>query len=338
MLVGRYRLFAILAGFLAGTQRGEAVLPGQLDEILVTARNTLENVQDIPVAVTTLSAERIATYEVSSLEKLAAALPDLVLTRGNSGSGLDISLRGIGTNFSSIGIEQSVAVVVDGVYYGQGRIIDESFVDLARIEILKGPQALFFGKSSTAGVISITTASPGPQFEARARVGYELATQHPRGEVVLSGPLTDDIGLRLVISGRDKWGGYVHNEAPAGTYTTIDAVTFVPTVHDVPAPSSRELPRDSTVVGRLTATYRPSGSFGITLKASADRDEQGGTSWNDRLWSARPATPASQAPATKPAARNFGSRRTRCLPISPPPGWIWAAKVASSTRSIGRMR
>jgi outer membrane receptor protein involved in Fe transport len=291
MLAGGYtRLLTVLAGFAACSAtsaraaESQTRFPSQLEEVLVTARQALENLEEVPVAVTTLSAERIARYDVSSLEKLAATLPDLILTRGNSGSGLDISLRGIGPNFSSIGIEQSVAVVVDGVYYGQGRVIDESFVDLASIEVLKGPQALFFGKNSTAGVISITTADPQARLEARVRVGYEFATQHPRGEVVLSGPVTEDFGLRLVLSGRDNWGGYVHNEAPAGTYTTIDAATFVPTAHNVPPPDNRDLPRESTALGRLTATYRPSDNFRITVKASAGRDEQGGTSWNNKLW------------------------------------------------------
>ena len=190
----------------------------QLEEVLVTARRTVENAQDVPVTVTAFQADRLANHDISTLEKLADALPGLILTRGNSGSGLDISLRGIGPNFSSIGIEQSVAVVVDGVYYGQGRVIDEALVDLDRIEVLKGPQALFFGKNSSAGVISISTTDPGPQFEARARIGYEFSTQNPQGEFVLSGPITEELGMRLVIWGQDMLGGYVHNDATPGTY------------------------------------------------------------------------------------------------------------------------
>jgi outer membrane receptor protein involved in Fe transport len=244
----------------------------------------LENAQDVPVAVTALGAERLANHDINTLEKLATGLPDLILTRGNSGSGMNISLRGIGPNFSSIGIEQSVAVVIDGVYYGQGRVIDEALTDLDRIEVLKGPQALFFGKNSTAGVISISTANPGPQFEARVRAGYEFASQNPQGELVLSGPVTDNIGLRLAIWGQDMLGGYVRNGASPGTYTTTDAATLASTVHFVPAPRNRDLPAQSTVLGRLTATYSPSEVVGITVKASAERDEQGGTSWNDRLW------------------------------------------------------
>jgi iron complex outermembrane receptor protein len=119
---GHTRLLTVLAGFAACSAtsaravESQTRFPSQLDEVLVTARQTPESLEEVPVAVTTLSAERIARYEVSSLEKLAATQPDLILTRGNSGSGLDISLRGIGPNFSSIGIEQSVAVVVDGVF------------------------------------------------------------------------------------------------------------------------------------------------------------------------------------------------------------------------------
>ena len=256
----------------------------QLEEVLVTARRTVENAQDVPVAVTALPAERLANYDINTLEKLADVLPGLILTRGNSGSGLDISLRGIGPNFSSIGIEQSVAVVVDGVYYGQGRVIDEALVDLDRIEVLKGPQALFFGKNSSAGVISISTTNPGTQFEGRARIGYEFATQSPQGELVLSGPITDEFGLRLAIWGQDMLGGYVRNNAPPGTYTTVDAATFASTVHPVPAPGNRDLPGESTAMGRLTATYRPGEAVTVIVKASAERDEQGGTSWNDRLW------------------------------------------------------
>jgi len=192
-------------------------------------------------------------------------------------------LRGIGSNFSSIGIEQSVALVVDGVYYGQGRVIDEGFVDLDQVEILKGPQALFFGKNSTAGVISITTADPGTDFESMARVGYEFESQTTKGEAVLSGPVTDDTGMRLVVSGDHMWGGYVRNNAPAATYTATDAATLTSTTYDVPAPNKRNLPADKSGLARFTTVYRPSELFEATLKASVDHHLSGGTSWNDSL-------------------------------------------------------
>jgi iron complex outermembrane receptor protein len=267
---------------------------GQLEDVVVWARKIPENLQNTPVAVTTLSGETLERYDISSLETTAAVTPGLIVTRGNSGSGADFSLRGIGSSFSSIGIEQSVAVVVDGVYYGQGRVIDEGFVDLKQIDILKGPQALFFGKNSTAGVISITSADPGPDFEARTGVSYEFANQEPKVEAVISGPVSDTLGLRLVVSGEDMLGGYVRNTAAAGTYTTLDAATLASTEHVVPAPSNPDLPAEKSVVTRFTAIYRPDSDATVTLKATADHNLTGGTSWNDRTWrcpSGKPAFP-----------------------------------------------
>lgn len=115
--------------------------------------------------------------DLSSLEKVAAVTPQFTIGRAPNGSGAHLSIRGLGSNSSSIGIEQSVAVVVDSVYYGQGRIINEGLFDLGRIEILKGPQALFFGKNATAGVVSVTTADPGKQGEVIVRGGYEFNAQ-----------------------------------------------------------------------------------------------------------------------------------------------------------------
>jgi iron complex outermembrane recepter protein len=266
------------------TDQTPAVPRDQLEEIIVTARRVRENEQNIPVVVSTLTAQTLDQYDVSSLEKAAALTPGLIITRGNSGSGADISLRGIGSSFSSIGIEQSVAIIVDGVYYGQGRVIDEGFVDLDQMEILKGPQALFFGKNSTAGVISITSADPGPKFESMARIDYEFGSQTPMAEAIVSGPVTDEIGLRLVVSGDDMLGGYVRNDAPAGTYTTTDAATGTSTDHFVPAPSNPDLPADRSILARFTATYRPNSTFDMTVKATIDHNLTGGTSWSDTLW------------------------------------------------------
>ena len=277
----------------------------ELEEVVVTARRAPENAQDVPIALTTFSAERLTHYDINTLEKLSAALPDLIITRGNSGSGMSLSLRGIGPNFSSIGIEQSVAVVIDDVYYGQGRVIDAALVDVADIEVLKGPQSLFFGKNSTAGVISITTADPRSQFESHVRVGYEFATQNPQGELVISGPVTPELGLRLTVYGQDMLGGYVRNVAPPGTYTTIDAATFTPTVHSVPAPDPHLLPGENTLLGRLTATYHPSEVLGITLKAEAERDRQSGTSWNDRLWKCSAGQGSFPGSAPEPCGDGF---------------------------------
>ena len=110
-----------------------ATQQGGLEDIVVTARKRAESVQDIPVAVAAISAETIAKQDLTSLEKVAARTPNFQVGRASNGSGAQLTLRGIGSSSTSIGIEQSVAVVVDGVYYGQGRIIQEGFFDLQRM-------------------------------------------------------------------------------------------------------------------------------------------------------------------------------------------------------------
>lgn len=116
-----------------------------------------------------------------------------------------------------------------------------------------------------------------------ARVGYEFESQTTKGEAVLSGPVTDDTGMRLVVSGDHMWGGYVRNNAPAATYTATDAATLTSTTYDVPAPNKRNLPADKSGLARFTTVYRPSELFEATLKASVDHHLSGGTSWNDSL-------------------------------------------------------
>ena len=280
---------AALTGlFLCSWPAAEALAQAEpateLPPVVVTARKVQEESQNVPAAVTTLRKEEVERFDVSTIEKAAAITPGLVVTRGNSGSGASINLRGIGPNFSSIGIEQSVAVIVDGVYYGQGRIIDEAFFDLSQIEILKGPQALYWGKNSTAGVLSITTANPGPERELVGRVGYDFTTQNRMAGFVVSSPVNDQLRLRLAVNGQSMHGGYVTNEAAATTYTTTDTATTASTAHAVPPPGNRDLPGDRTFAARLTASYKPDNTLDMAVKANLGHRRTGSTSWNNRLW------------------------------------------------------
>lgn len=252
---------------------------GGLEEIVVTARKREESVQDIPVAVTALSAATIVKQDLTSIEKIAARTPNLSVGRSSNGSGAQITMRGIGSSASSIGIEQSVAVVVDGVYYGQGRIINEGFFDLARVEILKGPQALFFGKNATAGVISITSADPTSKTEFRARGSYEVNARQGQLEFVGSGPLTDTLGIRVAVRGSKMWGGYYQNIATPVTYTTLDiAKGFAATPH-VATPAVTDEPGEKDAIGRITLKWEPTDRLTATIKASGNYNEVNNGSW-----------------------------------------------------------
>jgi outer membrane receptor protein involved in Fe transport len=253
---------------------------GGIEEVIVTARKRAESSQDVPVNVTAVTAEKIREGDLTSLEKLAAATPDFQVGRASNGSGAQLTLRGIGSSSTSIGIEQSVAVVVDGVYYGQGRIIQEGFFDLDRLEVLKGPQALFFGKNATAGVISITTADPGDEREFRFGASYEFdASESLEGEAIASLPLTDTLGLRVSLRGTDMSDGYYENIADPVAYNTTDIVTGVTTPHTAD-PASADAPGQQEVLGRATLKWTPNDVTTATLKVAGDYNYFNNSSWN----------------------------------------------------------
>ena len=251
---------------------------GGLKEIVVTSRKRTERLQDIPVAATALTAKQIENYDLSNLEKVAASTPSFSITRASNGSGAQLSLRGIGSSFTSIGIEQSVATVVDGVYYGQGRIINEGLFDLERIEILKGPQSLFYGKNSTAGLISITTADPKSSPEFLARAGYEFKANETFGEFIASGPVSDTLGIRVALRASRMGAGYVDNISGPITYSAFDVATNE--IHSYTAEAGRDGPRNKSFLGRLTVKWEPTSDFTATVKASMNRDNAGNPAWN----------------------------------------------------------
>ena len=263
----------------------EAPVTGGLNDIVVTARKREESVQTVPVAVSAYDEALIEQRDITSIEKIAAIAPNFNVGRASNGSGAQLTLRGIGSSSTSIGIEQSVAVVVDGAYYGQGRIINEGFFDLARVEVLKGPQALFFGKNATAGVISITTADPGPEPEVLLRAGYEFQAEQYHFEGIASLPFNDRGGIRLALRYTKMNGGYYTNIADPVNYTTLDVIDLGgggdgnPMQHTA-FPAVREAPQEDELLGRITLKSELSDRLTVTLKGSLDINQNRNNSWN----------------------------------------------------------
>ncbi|MFO1428505.1 MAG: hypothetical protein U1F11_16345 [Steroidobacteraceae bacterium] len=144
-------------------------------------------------------------------------------------------LRGIGSDTTSIGLEQSVAVIVDGVYYGQGRTISEGFIDLGRLEILKGPQALFFGERDGRRGLDHRRSHRHARGD-RAR-GLRIPHAAEYGEVVVSGPVSDTLGFRVAVRGSKMDDGYFENIGTPQVYPTRDRTSTAqivnPTNHPV---------------------------------------------------------------------------------------------------------
>lgn len=250
-----------------------------LEEVIVTARKREESVQDVPGLVAAFGELQIRENDLTSLEKLAAATPNFSVGRASNGSGAQITMRGIGSNSTSIGIEQSVAVIVDGAYYGQGRVINEGFFDMASLEMLKGPQALFFGKNATAGVISMRTADPGAETEFLARGLYEFESETVQLEAIASMPITDTFGLRIAVRGSKMNGGYYKNVMEPFNYPTFDIATGALNGQIAPS-ASADAPGEKELLARVTLKWTPSDALTANLKFMWDNNEVNNSSWN----------------------------------------------------------
>jgi iron complex outermembrane recepter protein len=183
-------------------------------EIIVTARKREEASIDVPVVANIIGSETIERTQITDLSDIARYAPGLQVGESVLSTGTQISLRGYGTSASDPGVDQSVALNIDGMTFTQGLAFQSGLFDLAQIEVLKGPQSLFFGKSSPGGVIAIRTADPGNELEVIARAGYEFEAREARGELIVSTPITETLGFRLAGQVWDR-GGFFRNKAQA---------------------------------------------------------------------------------------------------------------------------
>jgi iron complex outermembrane recepter protein len=186
---------------------------GQKTEIVVTARNRVETLQDVPVAVTSISGDTLEKYEVTNVDKLENRVPSLVIQQGGANGGASLSLRGVGTANISPAFQSAVALDFDGVQIGQLRILQAGFFDMEQVDVLKGPQSLYFGKSASAGVLTLRSAGPTKDLQVKIKGGYEFEEAGYFTEASISGPISDALGFR--IAGRfNEIDKLAKNEAP----------------------------------------------------------------------------------------------------------------------------
>ena len=281
----RVRESIALAALAIGTLPVAQAAEQDIEELIVTARGVEESVRNIPVAVSVIGEEQLENFDLASFEDVASSTPNLDIIRAGSGSGASISIRGIGSSSTSIGIEQSVAVVLDGVYYPQGRVINEGLFDVRQVAVLKGPQALFFGKNATAGVVAIDTNGPGKELEFIGSMGYEIEQEARTYEAIFSGPLSETLGARLAIRHTSNHDGFMANAAGPTVYNTLDAATFNRTAHANAAPEKNYWSGDDSTFVRLTLEWTPNDLLKFSLKGSNSEYEINSPTGGTELWS-----------------------------------------------------
>ena len=186
-----------------------AALAQSLEEVVVTARKKPESLMDAPLAVSVVSGSAMDREGISNMEQLATKVPGLQLGRAAQTS--SIYIRGIGSGINK-GFEQSAGMYLDGIYQVRSRQFTQSMVDLERVEVLRGPQSLLFGKNTIAGAIKVETASPsiGDGFNGYISADVEPEYSTGRGTLVLSGDLADNLAGRIAVRYQES-DGYAEN-------------------------------------------------------------------------------------------------------------------------------
>ena len=186
-----------------------------LEEIIVTAQKREENLQSVPIAVTALSGETLSVFRVTNLEGLSNLAPNLNIVNQGRSTIPQINIRGVSSGVSDSAVDPKVATYLDGVYIGRtiGSIFD--LADIERVEVLRGPQGTLFGRNSTGGAISITTAAPTGEFGLKQDISIGNYSAF-RSRTTLNLPAMGRLSLKMSYL-HDEMDGHVKNRIGGGS-------------------------------------------------------------------------------------------------------------------------
>jgi iron complex outermembrane receptor protein len=219
------RLLTAVAGYVVLVPSQAPAATGSdvaLEEIMVTAQKRTENVQDVPISITVLDAAALKNTGTNSLGDLFASVPNFEFVNSGFLFNSTITIRGVVSNDSMAGFETATGTVVDEVYVGRSAAFNSTFLDVERVEILRGPQGTLQGKNIIGGAVNITTRRPTPDWTAAADVtagNYDL-TQF-RGYV--SGPLVPDRLMAKLSATVRQRDGYTENTYTGNTLGNEDS-------------------------------------------------------------------------------------------------------------------
>ncbi|MEJ2129756.1 MAG: TonB-dependent receptor [Woeseiaceae bacterium] len=216
-------------------------ISAELDEVVVTATKREESAQDIPISLEVVSGQQLADMSITDLGELSTTMPNFSIGDGVTNN--LITIRGVGSG-EDRSFEQSVSLFHDGIYMPRSRQTRTPFFDAERIEVLRGPQAVFFGLNSTAGAVAIHSAKnrPGDDLEVRLTGEYEMEYSGYSATAIVGGSPTDTIGLRLAVQTNDTGDGYIENA------------------------TSGDVGNSESTLVRLTGVFEPSDKVTITAK------------------------------------------------------------------------
>jgi outer membrane receptor protein involved in Fe transport len=226
-----------------------------INQVIVSARKREERAIDVPISLVVTDGETLTKKNILRMEDLTPYIPNFRQTNGATGTFR--SIRGGGSPGSNFSFEQSTGLFFDNISYGRNVHSYVPFFDAQRVEVLRGPQVVTFGNSTTSGAVSVTTREPGDEFGGNLATTYEAENR----EVLLHGgvdvPLSDAFALRF-----------------SGYYQNLDRGW----VDHIRPTSTTYGPRYSNYAGRIVGVARPSDSFTLKLKYEHDEIRTSGSS------------------------------------------------------------
>ena len=173
-------------------------------DIVVTAQKREQRLQDVPISMEVVTGQKLSEFAAADFKAVQNYIPNVFVQQTNGND--TIYIRGFGSPPQNFSFDQAVSIYEDGVYVGRIRQALNPFFDVARIEVLRGPQGALYGKNTPAGAISVVTAGPTKEFSASATglYNFDLAGYDLTGYV--SGPLSSNLGVRLATRIQDQDG------------------------------------------------------------------------------------------------------------------------------------
>lgn len=206
-----------------------------LDQVVITAQKAIDEI----TSISTIKGRKLEESDIHKAQDLPDYMPGFNMTPTPFGPVM--SIRGISSEVN-LSFEQAAPLFVDGVRYGRAKLVLAPFLDIERIDLLRGPQSVLFGKNTTAGAVNIITAKPTKVFEGNVAVLYDPEYDGKEARLILSGPISETVAGRMAIMDRTD-NGFIEN-------TTLN----------------RTEPANKERVIRTTLEWKPSSAWDIQLK------------------------------------------------------------------------
>jgi iron complex outermembrane receptor protein len=233
-----------------------------IGDIVVTAQRREQSLQKVPIAVAALEGEALRDMGMTRSTDIVRLTPGVSISSSSAGESAQYTMRGVTQNDYAEIAEGPIAVYVDDSYIPNLQGANFGFYDMERVEVLKGPQGILFGRNATGGLVHYIIAKPSDRLEGYGEATYGSYDQM-RFEGAISGPLGETLSARASFL-FDRNGAFWKNVYPGGLPAGVDA-------GPAPDPCCSDLGQKRQIAGRLQLEWKPDDALSVRLMGSLNR-------------------------------------------------------------------